>query len=151
MDHPDGIGELHGVDDAERICPKRQRDSNTPGPMPRIGLAMSALPPSAAIVRAARQIDEAPSGNVSNSFRAALIQATGRVRGVIVSLPAATSEANVVIYDNTRQSRKGAWELARPPRLERGTPGLEGRCSIQLSYGRVTGYVTGATPIAVSG
>jgi Metallopeptidase toxin 3 len=27
--------------------------------------------------------------------------------------------------------------LARPPRLERGTPGLEGRCSIQLSYGRV--------------
>ena len=28
-------------------------------------------------------------------------------------------------------------EMARPPRLERGTPGLEGRCSIQLSYGRV--------------
>ena len=27
-------------------------------------------------------------------------------------------------------------ELVRPPRLERGTPGLEGRCSIQLSYGR---------------
>ncbi len=27
--------------------------------------------------------------------------------------------------------------VARPPRLERGTPGLEGRCSIQLSYGRV--------------
>jgi hypothetical protein len=26
--------------------------------------------------------------------------------------------------------------LVRPPRLERGTPGLEGRCSIQLSYGR---------------
>ena len=26
--------------------------------------------------------------------------------------------------------------LARPPRLERGTPGLEGRCSIRLSYGR---------------
>ncbi len=28
-------------------------------------------------------------------------------------------------------------ELVRPPRLERGTPGLEGRCSIQLSYGRM--------------
>ena len=28
-------------------------------------------------------------------------------------------------------------KVARPPRLERGTPGLEGRCSIQLSYGRV--------------
>ena len=27
--------------------------------------------------------------------------------------------------------------LARPPRLERGTRGLEGRCSVQLSYGRV--------------
>src|SRR6266550_5395266 len=27
--------------------------------------------------------------------------------------------------------------LARPPRLERGTLCLEGRCSIQLSYGRL--------------
>ena len=27
-------------------------------------------------------------------------------------------------------------EVVRPPRLELGTPGLEGRCSIQLSYGR---------------
>src|ERR1700719_771368 len=26
--------------------------------------------------------------------------------------------------------------MVRPPRLERGTPGLEGRCSVQLSYGR---------------
>ena len=26
--------------------------------------------------------------------------------------------------------------MARPPRLERGTLCLEGRCSIQLSYGR---------------
>ena len=29
-----------------------------------------------------------------------------------------------------------AFEVARPPRLERGTLCLEGRCSIQLSYGR---------------
>jgi hypothetical protein len=29
-----------------------------------------------------------------------------------------------------------ASEMARPPRLERGTLCLEGRCSIQLSYGR---------------
>jgi hypothetical protein len=28
------------------------------------------------------------------------------------------------------------FEMARPPRLERGTLCLEGRCSIQLSYGR---------------
>jgi hypothetical protein len=26
--------------------------------------------------------------------------------------------------------------MARPPRLERGPPGLEGGCSIHLSYGR---------------
>src|SRR4051812_30259043 len=31
---------------------------------------------------------------------------------------------------------KGGEVLVRPPRFELGTPGLEGRCSIQLSYGR---------------
>ena len=30
--------------------------------------------------------------------------------------------------------------MARPPRLERGTLCLEGRCSIQLSYGRTKAY-----------
>jgi len=53
--------------------------------MPCIGFAISALPPSAAIVSAARQIDRAPSGNVSNYFNAALIHETGRVLGVIAS------------------------------------------------------------------
>jgi len=48
-----------------------------------MGFAMSALPPSAAIVKAARQIDRAPSGNVSNSFSAAMIHDTGRVFRVI--------------------------------------------------------------------
>ena len=69
MDHPDVIGELHRVDDAERTPRNGSAVSNTPGPMPRIGLTMSALPPSAAIVRAARQIDVAPSGNVSKSLK----------------------------------------------------------------------------------
>src|SRR5258708_31859165 len=44
---------------------------------------MSALPPSAAIVREARQINLAPSGNVSNSFSAARIHETGRVLRII--------------------------------------------------------------------
>src|SRR5262245_16955683 len=48
-----------------------------------MGLAMSALLPSAAIVKAARQTILASRGKDSNSFRAALIHETGRVLLVI--------------------------------------------------------------------
>jgi hypothetical protein len=48
---------------------------------------MSDFPPSAEIVKAVRQIDWAPSGNVSNSFSAALIHEMGRVFRVIGRLP----------------------------------------------------------------
>ena len=34
-------------------------------------------------------------------------------------------------------------KVARPPRIERGTTCLEGRCSIQLSYGRNESAVYG--------
>jgi hypothetical protein len=64
------------------------------------GLATSALPPSAAIVRAARQIDLAPSGNVSNSFSAALIQETGLVFRVIRRRLFLSAHSHVVINDN---------------------------------------------------
>src|SRR5205807_1275245 len=36
--------------------------------------------------------------------------------------------------------------MARPPRLERGTLCLEGRCSIQLSYGRFATTLTVLPP-----
>src|SRR3954451_19296255 len=57
--------------------------SRTPDPMPFMGVAMSAFPPSAAIVRADRQMDCASSGNSPKSFRAAFIHEIGRVFRVI--------------------------------------------------------------------
>jgi hypothetical protein len=59
---PDFVGELHRINHAECIALERQRNLEYPLAMPRIGFAMSAFPPSAAIVNAVRQIDCAPSG-----------------------------------------------------------------------------------------
>lgn len=39
--------------------------------------------------------------------------------------------------------------MVRPARLERATYGLEGRCSIRLSYGRVMEELTGFEPAHV--
>src|SRR5271167_3113466 len=83
-------------------------NSNTPEPMPCIGLARSALPPSAAIVKAARQINWAVCGNVSNSFRADLSHEMGRVTRVICRRYF-TPPANVVISDNEGQVGSHGW------------------------------------------
>jgi hypothetical protein len=79
MDHPDIAAKLHRVDNAEGISLERQRDLQYTEPRPCSGFAISALPPSAAIDSAVRQMDWAPSGNFSNSFSAALLQETGWV------------------------------------------------------------------------
>jgi hypothetical protein len=94
VDYPDFLGYLHCIDQAEGIAPKRH-------PKPSIGFAMSAFPFSAAIVRAARHMDLAPSGNVSKSLRADLIHEIFRVSRVIV-LEMANGDY-VVIYDNICQ------------------------------------------------
>jgi hypothetical protein len=54
-----------------------------PTPIPFIGFAISALAPSAAIVKAVKQMVLAASGNDSKSLSAALIQETARVCLVI--------------------------------------------------------------------
>ncbi len=79
MHYPDVVAELYAVDDSNGVAAVGNAISNTPEPRPFIGLAMSALPPSAAIVSTARQIDCAPSGKDSKAFRAALTQEMGRV------------------------------------------------------------------------
>jgi len=83
MDNPNVFTELHRIDHAERVTAKWQGNLEPPEPKPRIGFAMSALPPSAAIVKAVRQVDRTPSGKVSNSLSAALIHETGRVLMII--------------------------------------------------------------------
>src|SRR3954454_16602635 len=67
--------------------------------MPFMGLAMSAFPPSAAIVRADRQMDCTSSGKSPKSFRAALIHEIGRVFRVIG--PSAEHHTSMLSYVTT--------------------------------------------------
>ena len=57
MEHPDFIRQLHGVNDAEGIALERQRDFKYTGADAVQRLGDIRLPPSAAIVSAARQMD----------------------------------------------------------------------------------------------
>jgi hypothetical protein len=74
--------------------------------MPWRGFAISAFPPSAAIVKADIQIALASSGNASNSFSAALIHETGRVLEVIARFLGISRY--VVIFDNICQEKAAA-------------------------------------------
>ena len=57
MDNSDVLAKLHGIN-TRNVSPLNGRAiSITPDPIPSIGFAMFALPPSAAIVKVARQID----------------------------------------------------------------------------------------------
>ena len=64
-----------------------------------MGLAMSDLPPSAAMVNATRHTACAPSGNASNALRAEVTQDIGRVGFVI--------HFEVVIFANSEQAEFG--------------------------------------------
>jgi hypothetical protein len=64
-------------------------------------LAMSALPPSAAMVSAVRHTILASSGNLSNSCRAGLSHETGRVLRVSAIV---APMFYVVIFDNSQSS-----------------------------------------------
>lgn len=100
MHDPDFLCQLHRVNHAERIAFERQRDLKYAGPLPFIGFAISALLPSAAIVKAARQMDRAPSGNSSNSLSAAFTHDAGRVLRASAIRLGTTHIIHVVISDN---------------------------------------------------
>jgi hypothetical protein len=70
---------------------------------------MSDLPPSAAIVKAAKQIDCASSGNLWNSFSAALTQDIGRV--VLVMRQLLHGRVTDVKYDNRQIAQQAAFWL----------------------------------------
>ena len=100
MNHPDFLGQLHGIDHAERIAPVRQRNLEHADQAVH-GLGDVGLAASAAMVQAARQIDLAPSGNARNSFSAAPIQEMGRVFRVIGCPPLAVLHSFMLSYLTT--------------------------------------------------
>jgi hypothetical protein len=80
MNDPDFIRQLNPCKRRENASPRNASAiPNTPEPKPCMGFAMSALPPSAAMVSAVRKVDFASLGKASKSFNAASIHETGRV------------------------------------------------------------------------
>jgi hypothetical protein len=76
------------------------------------------------MVRAARQIDWASAGKVSNSFKAARIHETGRVFLVTFSPPALVAPIDMLSYLTTDVNREGVVVRAlRTKEWRFGSPG----------------------------
>lgn len=105
-------------------CPGSARRSRSPGTQrPSMVFATSALPSSAVIVSAAKQIDCAPSGRDPNALRAALIHEIGRV-GLTSARPQQqmSSKAFAVRFADRSCAPSPARDSGRPARSSRETP-----------------------------
>jgi hypothetical protein len=88
VNDPDFITKLYRVDNAKGVPANWQCDLKDTGANSLERLGYVPLPSSAAIVNAVRQMLCASAGNLSNSFKAALIHEMGRVFLEIGILPA---------------------------------------------------------------
>jgi hypothetical protein len=86
MDHPYVLGDLYGVNHAVRIAPKRQGNLENARSHAVHGLRNVGLAALCCDRQSGKTDRPRPSGNVSNSFRAAEIHETGRVFRVILAV-----------------------------------------------------------------
>ena len=135
VQHPDILPELHGVGDAVRIAALRKCDLEPAQPSPCRGFAISAFPPSAAIVR---QIVFAPSGNFSESCSAAFSHEAARHLRASADRYAAPSIPVMLSYLTTlRQThRLLPFDCVQPFCIPWSLPGI--RADRRLQLGRPT-------------
>jgi hypothetical protein len=101
---PTGLG-LKGSPARSSVKRVEWRSHSGPGAnqRPCMGLAMSALAPSAAIVSAPRHTERGPAGNLSKSRKADFNHEIDRVFLVSAMAPELAPRRHVVIYDNECQ------------------------------------------------